>query len=50
MTQEDLAARTDLHQTYLSGIETGKRNPTVSVLDRLATALGVDVAELLKRR
>ncbi|MDP4025733.1 helix-turn-helix transcriptional regulator [Methylobacterium sp. NEAU 140] len=46
LSQEELAARANVHQTYLSGVESGKRNPTVLVLDRLASALSVDLADL----
>lgn len=49
LSQEELAARADVHQTYLSGVERGKRNASVLVLERIAKALGVDVAELLKK-
>lgn len=50
LSQEELAARADVHQTYLSGVERGRRNPSVLILDRIAKALGADVEELLKRR
>ena len=46
LTQEELAHRADLHPTYLSGVETGSRNPTLRVLSRLATALNIDPVEL----
>lgn len=36
-----------MHRTYVSGIERGKRNPTVTVLERLARPLGVQAGELL---
>jgi transcriptional regulator with XRE-family HTH domain len=49
LTQEELAHRADVHQTYLSGVEGGKRNPSVLVLDRIATALGVDIEQLFRR-
>jgi transcriptional regulator with XRE-family HTH domain len=49
LSQEELAARADVHQTYLSGVERGKRNASVLVLERIANALSVDVAELFKR-
>jgi Predicted transcriptional regulator with C-terminal CBS domains len=28
LTQEELAHQADVHQTYLSGVEGGKRNPS----------------------
>jgi transcriptional regulator with XRE-family HTH domain len=46
-SQEDLAEVSSLHRTYISGIERGARNPTLSVVLRLANALGVSPAELL---
>ena len=48
LSQEEVAHRAEVHQTYLSGVETGKRNPSIKVVERIATALGVDVAELFK--
>ncbi|WP_315730712.1 MULTISPECIES: helix-turn-helix transcriptional regulator [unclassified Bradyrhizobium] len=50
LSQEELADRCQVHQTYLSGVETGKRNPSLLVLERIAEALGVDPEELLRRR
>lgn len=50
LSQEELAGRADVHQTYLSGVERGRRNPSVLILDRIAKALGADIEELLKRR
>ncbi len=40
-SQEELAFESGIHQTYLSGVENGNRNPTVAVLKKLADALGV---------
>ena len=34
LTQEELAHQADVHQTYLSGVEGGKRNPSIVVLNR----------------
>jgi transcriptional regulator with XRE-family HTH domain len=48
LSQDELAARTGLDRTYISGIENGRRNPTVIVLNDLAAQLGVDPRELLK--
>ena len=50
LSQEELAHRAAVHQTYLSGVERGTRNPTIVVLDRIARALDLDPAELMRRR
>jgi transcriptional regulator with XRE-family HTH domain len=47
LSQEELAARAGLARTYISGIENGRRNPTVIVLYEIATQLGADPRELL---
>lgn len=49
LSQEELGDRADVHQTYLSQVEGGKRNPSVDVLERIAKALKVDIAELFTR-
>jgi transcriptional regulator with XRE-family HTH domain len=49
LPQDELAHRAAVHVTYLSGVETGKRNITMNVLERLAGALGVDETELVRR-
>lgn len=41
LTQEQLAERTGLSQQYLSGLERGRRNPTVVTLYEISQALGV---------
>ena len=46
-SQEELAFESGLHRTYISGIERGVRNPTVTMVDRLATTLGVPAERLL---
>lgn len=48
--QDELAHLADIHQTYLSGIENGKRNISLRVLERLAKALSVSEVELVRRR
>jgi transcriptional regulator with XRE-family HTH domain len=50
LSQEELAHSADVHQTYLSGVEGGKRNPSIGVLERIVEALGVDIEELFRRR
>ncbi len=46
MTQEDLAARCGLFRTYLSRIETGRANPTLTMIHALANSLDVPVPAL----
>lgn len=48
LTQEDLAARCGLFRTYLSRIETGAANPTLSMIHALAQSLGVEIHELFQ--
>lgn len=45
-TQEQFAERADLHRSYVAGLESGARNPTLDVIVKLAHALHVPVAEL----
>jgi transcriptional regulator with XRE-family HTH domain len=47
LSQEELAARCRMHRTYIGGIERGERNPTVSVIYRLAEALETSGSGLL---
>lgn len=48
MSQGDIARALEVHRAYVSGIETGKRNPTLATIEKLANALGVSASELLK--
>jgi transcriptional regulator with XRE-family HTH domain len=49
VSQEDLADRTKIHRTYIGGIERGERNPTLTMIVRLAEALGASPHELLAK-
>ena len=49
LTQEQVALEAKIDLTYMGGIERGRRNPSVAVLARIAEALGVEPAELLRR-
>lgn len=46
-SQEALADEAGLDRTYVSGIERVVKNPTVTVVERVATALGCRLGELL---
>ena len=47
LTQEQVEELSGFSQQYLSGLERGKRNPTVVTLYELAQALGVSHVELI---
>ncbi len=46
LTQEQLAHEAEIDLTYLGGIERGRRNPSVDVLGRLASALSCHPRDL----
>jgi transcriptional regulator with XRE-family HTH domain len=48
ISQEELAARSGLHRTYISSVERGQRNISLTNIHSLADALGVDVQELFE--
>lgn len=47
ISQEELADRAAVHRTYVSLVERRQRNPSVDVLDRIATGLGTAASALL---
>lgn len=48
LTQEEAADRIGVFRTYMSRMESGQANPTLTMLHQIADALGVEVVELLK--
>lgn len=48
LTQEQLAELMGLDRAYISGLEQGRRNPTAVTLWRIAVALEIRPADLLK--
>lgn len=46
-SQEEFAHEAGLHRTYVSDLERRARNPTITVVEKLAVALGVRVGALL---
>lgn len=48
LSQGDVAKLMDVEQTYVSGLERGVRNPTLSTLERAAAALNVTIIDLLR--
>ena len=48
LTQEEFSEVIDIHINYYSGLECGKRNPTLNILDKISNKLGISLIELLK--
>ncbi len=48
MSQLQLALESDINKNYISDLERGKRNPSLMILNKIATALRIDMSELLK--
>ncbi|WP_092359852.1 helix-turn-helix domain-containing protein [Collimonas sp. OK242] len=47
LSQDGFADLCGFDRTYISGIERGRRNPSLLAIEALANALSVTVAELL---
>ena len=48
MSQGDLATVLSVDRAYISNIENGHMNPTLSTLEKIANVLGISSSELLK--
>lgn len=48
VSQADIAKSLGVSRGFVSNIENGKRNPTLSTISRLAEALNVSTEELFK--
>lgn len=49
LSQEDLAGRMQIDRPYISLIEVGRKQPTLSVLFRIAMGLDLTLSELMAR-
>lgn len=49
-SQEELAAQSGLHRTYIGSIERAETNLGLESIERLAQALNVSIAELFTAR
>jgi transcriptional regulator with XRE-family HTH domain len=47
LSQESLAERANLHRTYISLLERGRRMPSILVVQQLAVALKTTMAAIL---
>jgi len=48
ITQGDIVRKLGMGRGFISNIENGKANPTLSTIAKLAEAIGVSVGELMK--
>lgn len=48
LSQEELAQRTKLHRTFISGIEKGNRNISILSLYKIAEALNIEIVYFFK--
>jgi ribosome-binding protein aMBF1 (putative translation factor) len=48
LSQEELAAIARLHRTYVGSIERAERNVSIDNIEKLAVALGVSLADLVR--
>jgi len=49
LSQEALAYRCGLDRTYISGLERGVRNPSLTCIFRVANGLNIQIEELVKK-
>ncbi len=49
LSQEQLAFDAEIDRTYVSQLERGTCNPSLKILYKVATVLGVNVADLLRQ-
>jgi len=47
MTQGDICRKLDLDRAYISNLESGKKNPTLATIEKIAKTLNVSIADLL---
>ena len=48
ISQGDISRALKVARSFISDLENGKRNPTLSTIAKLAKAVGVSVGELMK--
>ncbi len=47
-SQLTLSLEANINRNYLSDLERGRRNPTLKILEKITTALSIDLATLFK--
>jgi len=49
LSQEEFAFDSEIHRTYVSDVERGRRNPSLTQIEKFALALDVKPGHLLDR-
>ncbi len=47
LSQEEFAFQSGVHRTYVSGVERGVRNPSLTMVERITKALGMNFSGML---
>lgn len=50
LSQEELAERAGLHYTYIGGVERGERNLSLKSIEKIVSALRIDIRDLFVHR
>ncbi len=45
ISQEELGFRSGVHRTYIASLEVGKRNVSISTLEKIVAALNISLSE-----
>jgi transcriptional regulator with XRE-family HTH domain len=48
LSQEELASKAGVHRTYIGMIERAEKNITLANIEKIASALGISISELMK--
>ncbi len=48
MSQEEFALMVNIGRSYLSRIETGRKNPSIDVMEKIALGFGMSLGEFLR--
>lgn len=49
-SQKKLAEKAGISQTYISELEAEKKQPTIPIVEKLASALGISISKLLDQK
>jgi transcriptional regulator with XRE-family HTH domain len=50
LSQEELAEKASVHRTYIGMIERAEKNITLTNIEKIALALGIEISKLFEER